>query len=118
MLPIRTLQRNSTTASKASEVAQRRCYFRSGNWSRAAIKAHAPVRSRKTGKVFVLSATIVGAGLYTLYPRNLNAETVPAPAELKFEEKRRSASSKEENRDLISSQHLQVKKSCMLISGP
>jgi alpha-tubulin suppressor-like RCC1 family protein len=35
----------------------------------------------------------------------------PAPAEVKFEEPRRAASSKEENRDLISSQHLQVKKS-------
>lgn len=54
-----------------------------------------------------------GAGcLYALgYPRKLYAEAVPAPAEVKFEEPRREASSKEENRDLISSQHLQVKKS-------
>jgi alpha-tubulin suppressor-like RCC1 family protein len=45
------------------------------------------------------------------YPRRLFAEEVPAPAEVKFETPRKKASSKEENRDLISSQHLQVKRS-------
>jgi alpha-tubulin suppressor-like RCC1 family protein len=56
--------------------------------------------------------TIGGGCLYAFgYPQSLHAEAIPAPAELKFEERRRKASSREENRDLISSQHLQVKKS-------
>ncbi|OWO99313.1 mitochondrial protein Fmp [Marssonina coronariae] len=56
---------------------------------------------------------MVGAGLlYSLgYPTTLYAEEIPAPAEVMFEKPRRKASSREENRDLISSQHLQVKKS-------
>jgi alpha-tubulin suppressor-like RCC1 family protein len=50
--------------------------------------------------------------LYALgYPSSLHAEVVPVPAEVKFEEPRKKAASREENRDLISSQHLQVRKS-------
>lgn len=41
----------------------------------------------------------------------MHAEVIPAPAEIKFEEPRKKATSREENRGLISSQHLQVKKS-------
>jgi alpha-tubulin suppressor-like RCC1 family protein len=61
----------------------------------------------------LLFSITVGAGfLYSLgYPSNLHAEAVPAPAEIKFEEPRKKATSKDENRDLISSQHLQVKRS-------
>ncbi|KAH8590896.1 regulator of chromosome condensation 1/beta-lactamase-inhibitor protein II [Bisporella sp. PMI_857] len=60
----------------------------------------------------VLFSVAVGAGClyHSGYPRSLHAEAVPA-AELKFEEPRKKARSREENRDAISSQHLQVKKS-------
>lgn len=67
-------------------------------------------RSRRTG--ILLVATIAAGCLYASgHPRTLYAEAVPAPAEVRFEEKRKKAPSREENRDLISSQHLQVKKS-------
>jgi alpha-tubulin suppressor-like RCC1 family protein len=60
----------------------------------------------------LVSITIGGGVLYTLgYPAALHAESVPAPAEVVYEKPRRKASSREENRDMISSQHLQVKKS-------
>jgi alpha-tubulin suppressor-like RCC1 family protein len=61
--------------------------------------------------------TIGGAGtvLYNtsmLELRELHAEAPPAPAEMVFEKpKKKKGISKEENRDMISSQHLQVKQS-------
>jgi alpha-tubulin suppressor-like RCC1 family protein len=115
MIPSRTVPRSLATSTRASKVyrvpvaIQQRC-FRTGNRSHTAIDTKASPRSRKGA--FLLSATIVGGCLYTLgYPTNLYAEAVPAPAEVKFEEPRRPAGSKEDNRDLLSSQHLQVKKS-------
>ncbi|KAG0647161.1 hypothetical protein D0Z07_7116 [Hyphodiscus hymeniophilus] len=114
-MPSKALSRYCSIANKASKAypasaaTQQRC-FRVGNRSRAAIATRAPPRPRKA--VLLFSATIVGGIFYTLgYPTNVYAEVVPAPAEVKFEEARRPASSKEENRDLISSQHLQVKRS-------
>jgi alpha-tubulin suppressor-like RCC1 family protein len=90
--------------------APRRSYATKGDrvlaYSRSA-------RTRRTK--LLVTATLFAGGLYaTGYPRSVEAEAkppVPAPAEIKFEEQRRKGSSKEENRDLISSQHLQVKKS-------
>ncbi|KHJ35053.1 putative mitochondrial protein fmp25 protein [Erysiphe necator] len=41
----------------------------------------------------------------------LHAETIPAPAEIQFEQPRKKSTSPEENRELVSSQHLQVKRS-------
>lgn len=41
----------------------------------------------------------------------MHAEEPPVPAEVEFEKRRRKAASKEENRDIVSSQHVQVKKS-------
>lgn len=57
-----------------------------------------------------------GAALYHgynySYLTKLHAEAPPAPVDIKLEKSRRTKSlSKEENRDIISSQHLQVKKS-------
>lgn len=115
MLPSRTVPRclsiaNGATKRCRGSIAAQQRRFRTGNQSRAAVGSRISPSSRKG--VFFLSAIIVGGCLYTLgYPTNLYAEAVPAPAEVKFEEPRRPASSKEENRDLISSQHLQVKKS-------
>jgi alpha-tubulin suppressor-like RCC1 family protein len=92
---------------RALQQIQRQCF--AGD-SKAPLSAKASTRSRRTG--LLLAATVAAACLYASgHPRTLYAETVPAPAEIKFEEKRRKPSSKEENRDLISSQHLQVKKS-------
>ncbi|KAI1001579.1 hypothetical protein K3495_g6621 [Podosphaera aphanis] len=60
-------------------------------------------------------ATVISAAGFLLvttnYPTKLHAETLPAVAEIEFEKPRKRATSREENRDLISSQHLQVKKS-------
>jgi alpha-tubulin suppressor-like RCC1 family protein len=113
MISSRVVLRTAPIAQQASKQcrnpisSQKRC-FRNGNRSRVATRSSP--RARTAG--FLLSATIGGGCLYALgYPRSLHAEAIPAPAELKFEERRRKASSREENRDLISSQHLQVKKS-------
>ncbi|PMD67356.1 mitochondrial protein-like protein Fmp25 [Hyaloscypha bicolor E] len=92
-----------------SGLLQKRC-FRSANRSRVAVAGRSSPKPRTAG--LLLSLTVGGGFLYALgYPRSLHAEVIPAPAEVKFEEPRRKASSREDNRDLISSQHLQVKKS-------
>ncbi|KAL2072351.1 hypothetical protein VTL71DRAFT_11694 [Oculimacula yallundae] len=114
MMPYRV---NSTTFSIAQRVsklprgaAQRRCFRGQGqNQSRVAVASRSS-GTRTAG--FFLSMAVGGGVLYSFgYPRTLHAEEVPGPAEVKFEQPRRKASSREENRDLISSQHLQVKKS-------
>jgi alpha-tubulin suppressor-like RCC1 family protein len=90
-------------------VPQKR-YFRSTNRSRVGVASRSSPRARTAG--LLLSLTLGGGSLYALgYPRSLHAEVIPSPAEVKFEEPRKKATSREENRDLISSQHLQVKRS-------
>jgi alpha-tubulin suppressor-like RCC1 family protein len=62
----------------------------------------------------VTLAAVTGLALFysSSELREANAEVAPPPAELTIEKSRKKKSaSKEENRDLISSQHLQVKKS-------
>jgi alpha-tubulin suppressor-like RCC1 family protein len=94
---------------RGSDLLQKR-FFQSANRSRVAVARRSFPRARKVG--LLLSLTVGGGLLYALdYPRGLHAEVPQAPVEVKFEEPRRKASSREENRDLISSQHLQVKKS-------
>jgi len=91
---------------RALQRIQRRCFARDG---KAPLLSRASTRSRRTG---LLAVTIAAVGLYASGRlRTLHAEAVPAPAEVRFEEKRKKASSREENREIISSQHLQVKKS-------
>jgi len=59
-----------------------------------------------------LAAMGGGGAIYAIYyPRPLRAEAIPAPSDLKFEPKKKKAKSAEEYRDMISSQHLQAKKS-------
>lgn len=96
-------------ASRPSIAVQRRC-FRNTRQSWVAVASRSLPKAGTAGLLFSIT---VGAGfLYSLgYPSNLHAEAVPAPAEIKFEEPRKKATSKDENRDLISSQHLQVKRS-------
>ncbi|RAL64581.1 hypothetical protein DID88_001616 [Monilinia fructigena] len=68
--------------------------------------------SRSRSAALLLSLIICAGGLYASnYPAALHAEEIPTPAELQFEKKRKNTSTKEENRDQISSQHLQVKRS-------
>lgn len=57
-------------------------------------------------------AAVAGAIVYT-YPTVLRPQEAPGPqqAEVVFEKPRRQPVSKEDNRDLLSSQHLQVKRS-------
>ncbi|KAH9213001.1 mitochondrial protein-like protein Fmp25 [Leptodontidium sp. 2 PMI_412] len=114
MIPSRVTSSPFSIAQRASKlrrgthVAQQRC-FRGQNQSRVAVASRIP-SSRRAG--LFLSIAVGGGVLYSLgYPRTLHAEEIPAPAEVKFEQARRKATSREENRDLISSQHLQVKKS-------
>lgn len=60
----------------------------------------------------LLSITIVGGGFYAAgYPRSIQAESVPVPADITFEKERKKGKTKAENRELISSQHLQVERS-------
>lgn len=95
--------------SKSTIISQRRC-FRDQTTPRVLAASRLKPNARTAGLLFTV---LVGGGcLYTLgYPTTLHAESVPAPAEVVFEKPRKKATSREENRDLISSQHLQVKKS-------
>ncbi|KAJ5046394.1 uncharacterized protein L3040_003638 [Drepanopeziza brunnea f. sp. 'multigermtubi'] len=87
--------------------SHRRCI---GNQSQAQSRVARARPARTAG--LLLSITAAGGLLHSLgYPRSLHAEEIPAPAEVIFEKPRRKGSSREDNRDLISSQHLQVKKS-------
>ncbi|KUJ14749.1 mitochondrial protein-like protein Fmp25 [Mollisia scopiformis] len=92
--------------SRGQVLSTRRCLSQ----SQARI---AGVRKKSGRNSGIITALLVSGGcLYALgYPRSLEAEAIPAPAEIKFEEPRKKATSREDNRDLISSQHLQVKKS-------
>lgn len=87
---------------------QKRC-FRKQSQSRVAVANKIKPKARSAG---LLVALAIGGGcIYTIRPSTLHAEAPPPPAEITFEKQRKKASSREENRDLISSQHLQVKKS-------
>lgn len=89
---------------------QQRC-FRKASQARITI-ASRPFTYHKSAGI-ILSATIGLGCLYSLgYPRTIHAEAAKTEiADLKFEEARRKSTSRENNRDIISSQHLQVKRS-------
>ncbi|KAF4464884.1 FMP25 Found in Mitochondrial Proteome [Fusarium albosuccineum] len=89
-------------------------------WARHVSDYHQAPR-RRGGKLvgFVAIFGTAAAGVY-FYPKlkeqfaspaESEAKTIPTKAEVEFEKPRKKATSKEENRDLISSQHLQVKHS-------
>lgn len=105
---LRALQRACNTAKPLKSTPCRRQHNSSRNISSVA------VRTNNTNKqlAFLAATTIVGGALYaTGYPSILYAEIVPTPAEIQFEKKRKKPKNREDNRDLISSQHLQVKRS-------
>ncbi|KAL2023703.1 hypothetical protein VTK56DRAFT_1417 [Thermocarpiscus australiensis] len=66
-------------------------------------------------RTFALLTVLAGSGAAAVwaYPRFFKQQEPPRPeqAEIVFEKPRKRPASKEENRDLVSSQHLQVKKS-------
>jgi alpha-tubulin suppressor-like RCC1 family protein len=97
----------STTRRTYRDSLSQRRGFRGASNSKATITGWTWSRSA----AIFFSATLGTGALYSVYPGQLQAEAVPAPADVKFEEPRKKAASREENRDLISSQHLQVKRS-------
>ncbi|PBP18736.1 hypothetical protein BUE80_DR010284 [Diplocarpon rosae] len=105
---LRSFARPACSLPRGARPLQKRCFR---NQSRSQTAAAIPTSPSRTAGLFI-SITVGGGLLYSLgYPRATHAEEIPAPAEVIFEQPRKKASSREENRDLISSQHLQVKKS-------
>ena len=76
-------------------------------------KVHFTSRRVLTRAVLILGfGAVVYQGSHNAFASKLKAEAPPAPAEIQIERRRKTAGlSKEENREVISSQHLQVKKS-------
>ena len=110
MIVPRALTRSITRLKAGSRIGslvarQRRCLG-------VASRPHVTASSKSARRSMLVTVAVAGVCLYNLgYPNVIQAEEVPAPAEVKFEQSRRKALSREDNRDLISSQHLQVKKS-------
>lgn len=103
----RAFQPLPRAARSCKSQALNRRYFR-GETSQVTGSSKSP-RSRKAA--FIASAAVGAALLYYLYPTQVQPNPTPARAQIKFEEPRKKARSSEENKDLISSQHLQVKHS-------
>ncbi|KAL7938809.1 regulator of chromosome condensation 1/beta-lactamase-inhibitor protein II [Trichoderma chlorosporum] len=89
-------------------------------WARYASDSAEGRPKRRGGKAVGFAAVFAVAAAGAYYYPKLQAQLGSAPeasqpgyqkAELEFEKTRKHAASKEENRELISSQHLQVKKS-------
>lgn len=96
---------NVSRSSRAFKQMQRRYIANNVNSSAA------PRRPRRMAPI-LLSLSIATTALYsTNYPSSIYAEAIPAPAEIQFEKKRKKVTSREDNRDLLSSQHLQIKRS-------
>ncbi|KAI4126318.1 MAG: hypothetical protein LQ347_005019, partial [Umbilicaria vellea] len=96
---------------KASRTCKQRCQCRH-------ISGHTTARSTRQRKVQVVGLVLAAGAGTALYGsgrfglREAHAETPPAPGEVKLEKsKRKKGLSNEDARDLISSQHLQVKRS-------
>lgn len=86
--------------------------------SRRYITQNSPYNRISTYRILLYTVLSLGAGTALFHGtrrfgfRELHAEAPPAPFEITIEKsKKRKDLSKEENRDVISSQHLQVKKS-------
>jgi alpha-tubulin suppressor-like RCC1 family protein len=95
--------------SKNSFYTQKRC-FRGQASPRTYFPRIVLPGAQSVGLLFTV---LFGGGcVYALgSPTTLQAESIPSPVEVVFEQPRKKAISREENRELISSQHLQVKKS-------
>ncbi|KAF2121769.1 mitochondrial protein-like protein Fmp25 [Lophiotrema nucula] len=116
MLKTRCVQRASLRIPRAPPSC-RQVSNKARPQTRAATHPYAQRRQqhfvRSIATVTVLWATASAWSWYNGHAlfREVHAEEPPPEQELKFEMPRRQAASKEENRDIISSQHLQVKRS-------
>lgn len=110
------LRRASTLSSPATQTLR----GGSRNWARNASSSR-PQPSKRRGGTLIGAAAVFGlgaAGAY-FYPQlktlfveeEENVKGGPQKAEIEFEKPRKLASTKEEHRELLSSQHLQVQKS-------
>ncbi|KAL2131007.1 hypothetical protein VTI74DRAFT_5666 [Chaetomium olivicolor] len=104
-LLIRALRRPSSLRASATAATSQ--------WAR--YSSLAPKGQRFGVRTFALLTAVAasGAGVVWAYPRLFQKPQLvqPEKAEMVFEKPRKKAASKEENRDLVSSQHLQVKNS-------
>lgn len=103
--------RPATIAKRAARLqrrAQLQCRYQSSHTNAASSSSYRPWIASST-----LAAGAAATYLYTSSTSNqLHAEALPAPAELTFEKtKKKLNATKEDIRDSISSQHVQVKKS-------
>ena len=96
----------------ASRTCKQRCQCRRIS-GQSAGRVSRQRRVQVTGFVLAVGAgTALFHGSRRFGLRDIHAETPPAPVEVKIEKPRKKKGlSKEDNRDLISSQHLQVKRS-------
>ncbi|KAH8819513.1 regulator of chromosome condensation 1/beta-lactamase-inhibitor protein II [Xylogone sp. PMI_703] len=97
------------TQSVLTKAVQQR-FIQLGTHSRSYIRDRYSYNTRTAS---LLAASLLGGGLlYSLnYPNVLQAEAPAPQADIQFEETRREPKSKDDSRNLISSQHLQVQKS-------
>ncbi|MCJ1241851.1 hypothetical protein MMC14_009857 [Varicellaria rhodocarpa] len=104
----RTCRKNGINGLKRS--SQRRI---SSQTQRSLDRSSKPIWTRPLGAFLTVgigAAILIGSKELSL--KELRAESPPPPAEIQFEKsKKKKGLSKEDNRDLISSQHLQVKRS-------
>ncbi|KAM4057891.1 regulator of chromosome condensation (RCC1) repeat domain-containing protein [Hirsutella rhossiliensis] len=98
--------------------AQRPVVASQRQWARHASNSTQKRGPRRGGKVVGFAAVFAAAAAGAYYYPQLSGQPAPEPdqaeraaPELEFEKPRKQAVSKEDNRDLISSQHLQVKNS-------
>ncbi|KAK4094012.1 regulator of chromosome condensation (RCC1) repeat [Purpureocillium lilacinum] len=96
--------------------AQRTALASTRQWARHAGTSAGPGPQRRGGKAVGFAAVFAAAAAGAYYYPKLTSsgadqDAEPAKAELQFEKPRKHPVSKEDNRDLISSQHLQVKSS-------
>ncbi|KAI9834232.1 MAG: hypothetical protein M1819_003070 [Sarea resinae] len=106
--------KRSTTSVKSSRPSRRqqvRCLAQDAQTRNPTVARHNKSR-RLPVALAIGGAALVGGGLLQLGISDAYAEVLPTPAEPELENPiKRPGVSKEENRDLISSQHVQVKKS-------
>ncbi|PSN62859.1 mitochondrial protein-like protein Fmp25 [Corynespora cassiicola Philippines] len=116
MINTRCLPRTALRTPHAPR-ASRNLSTRARPQTRAAAHPYAQRRQQHfVRSIVTVTALWAGATCFQWYQgerifREVHAEEPPVEQELKFEEPRRKPTSTEENRDIISSQHLQVKRS-------
>ncbi|UNI17661.1 hypothetical protein JDV02_003989 [Purpureocillium takamizusanense] len=109
-------QRALARAARVRCSARRPALATSRQWARNAGSTPGQGPQRRGGKAVGFAAVFAAAAAGAYYYPKLTSsgadhDDEPAKAELEFEKPRKQPVSKEDNRDLISSQHLQVKSS-------